>query len=387
MSIRKNIILSVPSGSHKRAFLQPLQDFFAQEKNLQLIVISPAAKYPELIKEFTHYPFIWEENDNEEKIYQKYQPALVITTTTGLDSKDIDILQKAKEKKIKTLTYIESWDNVWKMVRNREKMVMPDKLIVWNEMMKKHIIKEFDFFPQNIYVVGSPRLDYFHHKDKIPSKEILFQSLNLDLQKKLIYISTVELYDTSYIVKIVAQAIKNNQLVKPCQIFASVHPGGKLENHLWYAKKYNIILKHAFGRKEEAPLKDFLYNPSKEDMYMLVALFKYSDVMINLSSTTAIESMLADRPTINVMFGKPFDWIRWRRSAVYRDFQEHYKDIIEEGGTKVVKNKKELILAINTYLKNPQLDAKKRLATCKKMITTIDGTTSQKIFDIILRNV
>jgi len=88
-----------------------------------------------------------------------------------------------------------------------------------------------------------------------------------------------------------------------------------------------------------------------------------------------------------VMFGKPFDFIAWRKSAVYRDFKEHYKDIITERGTRVVKNKKQLLSAVNFYLARPEADREARSKTCQKMITFLDGKCSERVFNHILKKI
>lgn len=383
----KTILLSVPSGSHSRALLKPLRPYFQKairEQKIKLVIASPMASYPELLSEFQNSGFIfvsW-----KPKVFIEFQPDILVSTTTGLDEYDIPILSEAKKRNIPTLTYIESWDNIWKMERQKEKMVKVDTLLVWNKIMKEHAQRTFGYKEKQVHLVGSPRLDYFWHKEKIPSREELCQYLGLDPAKKLIHIATVELYDISYVVKILAQARDRGKIKYPVEIYCSVHPGGDIKKHRWYAQKYKVKLNYSFGRNDVAPHPLFRYNPTEKDMYMLTSLWVNSDIMINFSSTAAIESMLGDTPTINIIFGKPFDFRSWRKSAVYRDFKEHYKDIIEEKGAMVVRNRKQLVWAVNQYLENPRLNQNGRRKTCAKMITFLDGQCSQRVFNYILKS-
>jgi len=382
----KTILLSVPSGSHARVLLKPLRPLFQkaiQEQKIKLVVVSPMRSYPELLSEFKGSGFVfvsW-----QPKIFDHFNPDLVVTTTTGLDQFDILILRQAKKRKIPTLTYIESWDNIYKMERRKDEMIKVDTLLVWNQINKKHAKKAFGYRDDDIHCVGSPRLDYFWKKDRIPSREELCRYLSVDPQKKLIHIATVELYDISYVVKILSQARDKGKITKPIEIYCSVHPGGDIEKHKWYAKEYGAKLRYSFGRKDRSPHPLFRYNPSLEDMCMLTSLWIHSDLMINFSSTAAIESMLGDTPTINVMFGKPFDFFTWRKSAVVKDFKEHYKEIINEKGTTVVKNKKQLLSAVNQYLIRPELNHKARIKTCKKMLTYLDGKARERVFQYIIK--
>ena len=379
----KPLFFSIPSGSHKRAYFQPLYPYIKNDVDLKIIAITPAAKYPKILKEF-------ESGDRlifktfDESLFVKFKPNLVTASTCGLDEHDKPILESAKRHQIPTLVYVESWDNVWKMARRKSETISVDRVLVWNQMMKNQLTSELGYQSEKISLAGSARLDNLVLNRDLLSKEELFSKLKLDPNKPLIHIATVELYDISYVVKIISQAKKSGKINKESQIYCSVHPGGEIKNHQWYADKYGVdVLAYSFGRIDNSRLKEFAYNPSLSDMGLLYSLFKHSDVLINFSSTVAIESMLADTPVINVMFGKPFDRRHWRKSAVYRDFKEHYQDIVNSDGTWLVKNKKELIKAVKTYLENPCLHRYGRLKTTEKIITFLDGKCSQRIYQEI----
>jgi hypothetical protein len=185
-----------------------------------------------------------------------------------------------------------------------------------------------------------------------------------------------------YIAEAVKTAMGDGQLPKNLVLLATVHPGGKLSNHA-SLEKYGVAVRFAFGRKEHITVPGFTYNPTAADIYNSVALYKHTSVLINHSSTTALESLLADVPVINIKYGQPLDWWRWYRSMVYRDFQQHYRDVVADGATKVVKNKGQLISAIKNYLAHPEEDKAARVQTITKMITTINGTASAQVLDTI----
>ncbi len=393
------IAISVPSGSHHRAFLQPLRELLINKYTWHFVVISPGAPWADELFPATDYPrhrFSFEniESDkwdspetrrNLRAVFEKYKPAIVLTTTTGRDVVDRPILAVAREQKIKTCTFIESWDNIWKMARLRREQVIPDHIIVWNQIMKDHLLKEFpEINADSVSVTGAPRLDYFQHKDNIPSREELFEYLGLDPRKKLLHLATVELYDMSNVAEQVGKAKQEGALPKDLQLYASMHPGsGKPNMHQHWADKYGYFLRYSFGRRNDAPHKDFNFNPTMREMYLLVALWKYTDVMINFSSTAALESMLGDCPTICVLYGKKMDWWTWHRSMVVKDFKEHYRDLAAPGGVKVVRKREELIPAINDYLEHPEKDRAKRVESCRAIITTLNGDASKKTFEII----
>jgi CDP-glycerol glycerophosphotransferase (TagB/SpsB family) len=273
---------------------------------------------------------------------------------------------------------------------------MPDYLAVWNTMNRDHLLKSFGkaIPAERITITGPPRFDYFFHSDRIPSREKLLAYLGFAdaaATQPLLHCATTELYPFTYIIKDLHQAITNHDLPVDTLLYASVHPGGDISRHK-HLEKFGARVKYSFGRRAKILLPEFAYLPTEEEIYHLIALFKHASVLINQSSTVAIESFAADVPIINVAYGQPWDWLRWprhgrgwRRSAVYRDFQQHYRYITEEGATSLVKNKNDLIAATSTYLADSSWHRAERQVTLKKIISYTDGSNSQRLIDWLKR--
>ena len=388
------LLFSVPSGYHLRELFMPLHRLLESDSEVEKVYcITPAAPYKDQV--FTGYSSKFEfiENpetiDGHKKLFSELTPDLVITDTVGHDEKDYPILKAALELNIPALTFIASWDNVWKidrLIQSKKPVAVANHFIVWNEMMKKHLLEIFsELKDSQIDVIGAPRLDYFWHTDKIPSKQDLYTYLGFsDITRPLIHFSTTELYPMDYIVEAVHEAIEQGAFPQKPYLYASVHPGGNMERHKGL-EQYGVTVRFSFGRKDKAPLPSFMYTPSEEDIYYLVALFTHTDVLINHSSSTALESLIGNTPVVNVKYGKSFDWWKWYRSMVYRDFKQHYADLVADGATYVVSNKKQLIESTQDALKNPTKKDTARIQTMKKMITTIDGTASKKVIDVFKR--
>ena len=387
------ILLSIPSGFHSRELLMPLKKILSQDPKItRIYCLSPGAShhtqiFPGYSDKFTFLKNPTSQSKHTDLLIQ-HEPNLVITNTSGLDPRDTPLLQAAKKLNIKTLTFIASWDNVWKMERLKKKggtQVLADRFIVWNQMMHDHLLRTFSKLTTNqISIVGAPRLDFFFHENNIPSRQELLNYLNIpDDNGKLVHFATTELYPLEYIVRAVKNAKQKNIIKHKLHLYVSVHPGGNITPRLKYAEKHNATVRYSFGRQETSPDHNFKYNPSFKDIYMLIALFKHSDLLINHSSTVAIESFLGNTPVINVKYGMPLDWWRWYRSMVYRDFNQHYRDITAGNGTTLVHNKKQLIRAAADYLNHPELQTEERRKTVRKIITTTDGTASQKTLNII----
>lgn len=387
-----HLLISAPTGYNTRELLTPLKEHLENDPQIaQVTCVTPAA--PAAAEIFPGYSskFKFVTNPTNEtghtELLVSLKPDLVITPTAGLDDKDTPLLQAAKAVGIRTLTFVASWDNVYKMERFKrlgKSYVLADHVCVWNQMMRHHLKRIFPELATNrVSIVGAPRLDVFSHADSIPSREKLFEYLGIPDDGPLLHIATTELYPMEYIVKTIRQAITAGQLPATTHLYASVHPGGDMHRHQDYADKYNVVVRYSFGRRENTKIKEFMYNPTLEETYLLVALFKYADVLINHSSTTAIESMLADVPVVNIKYGRSLDWWHWRRSMVYRDFQQHYADIVNGGGTDVVTSPSKLVASVTQNLADPSRKSTQRQATIRKMITYTDGSASRRLLDKI----
>lgn len=380
------IAISVPTGYHKRELFMPLKPFFEQDSEVTAVLtISPAAPwrrqiFPEYGPKFEFMPNPADQTGHR-KLLKEWRPDVVVTSTAGHEPRDWPILQAAEELRIPSVTFIASWDNVFKMermIRFGKPQLVRGQLVVWNEIMRTHLLR---IFPQlrreQVAVIGAPRFDYFTHREKIPTETALRQYLGIPTDEgKLIHLSSTELYPMDYIIRAVFPLKNKNHFL------VSVHPGGKLSRHQ-AMENYGAKVFYSFGRQENARVPDFQYNPSLTDVYMHVALFKYSAMLINQSSTTVMESLMADIPIISVAFGKRFDWWCWYRSMVYRDFYQHYADIIAGRAVVLAKHRRELRQAFEKFLQHPEELRAERVSLIKKMITTTNGTASQQMLNLI----
>lgn len=386
------LVFSIPTGYHLRELVLPLRDLLTTAPDIEEVhCITPAAPWKSsLFQDFSPRFHFWEnpkDVEGHKQLLKQIQPSLVITDTVGHDERDYPILTAAKELQYKTLTFIASWDNVWKierLLKTPNRVALADRFIVWNQMMQSHMLRLFTHLTlSDVLVVGAPRLDFFFHASRIPSRADLFKVLELpDSTRPLIHLSTTELYPTQYIAKALAEGQKSGHIPTNAYLLATVHPGGDITKHQ-AMEKYGVKVRYAFGRHVNAPHPAFTFNPTMAEIYQSVALFKHTNVLINHSSTTALESLLANVPVINVKYGQPLDWWHWYRSMVYRDFGQHYEDVTRDGATTVVTSRAKLLTTTAQYLKEPTLHQTERQATIRRMVTTTDGTAANKVFAII----
>jgi len=373
-----------------------MRGLFLQQTDWQFLVITPGTPWSDELFPSTDYPrdrYSFAENRSADSVLKQRRPHLVVTTTAGLDPADPPLLESARAHGLPTATIIESWDNVRKMDRiqrglgkSGQRVILPDHLLVWNDIMKQELLCYFPSVKEEqISVVGAPRLDYFGPKyaEKLPPREQALAFFGLRPEGRVLHLATTELYDHGHLAQAIGEAKQRGDLPDDLQLYASVHPGGKMERHRPWAEKYGFTIRFSPGRHEPAPHPDFRYNPTHEDMLTLVALFKETNVAVNLSSTVALESCMADRPVVCAFFGKTFDWLRWRRSMVVRDFREHYADLLRGGGIAVARNPRQLIQTIHAYLDNQTKDHQGRRRSAEIIATTLAGDASDRVLAVL----
>lgn len=387
------LLFSVPSGYHIRELVLPLRRHLeAQDVITEVHIVTPAVSISsQAFPEFGS-KFLFHENPRDEaghrELFSRIQPDRVITNTVGHDALDEPILRIANEMNIATITFIASWDNVWKierLLKNNIPVAIADRFIVWNIIMKEHLMRVFpEISEKRIAIIGAPRMDYFAHTDRIASKEVVYSALEFeDLSRPFIHIATTELYPMGYIVKEIKNGIDSKHIPNNPYLYASVHPGGILEKYKIF-EQYGVTIRFSPGRKDAIPLQSFRYSPTEQDIYFLIGVFTHAGVLVNHSSTVALESMIADVPIVNVKYGMKLDWWNWYRSMVYRDFQQHYADLISDDATYVATSPNQLSQDITNSLKHPEAQHDNRAITAKKMITTTDGTASEKVLAYIM---
>lgn len=326
------------------------------------------------------------EQDAHDNLIGELRPDVIVTPTVGLDDKDVPLIRAGKKHGIPTLTFIASWDNVYKIERSLKTgrdIEIPDYVAVWNEMKRSHFLRIFPkYSPERIVITGAPRFDFFSHGERIPSRQKLLEFVGLSHDALLLHGATTELYPFDYIIEAMNRAKKAGELSQALRWYVSVHPGGDMAKQA-RARDLGAVVQYSFGRRDKIQMSEFRYFPTPAEIYMHVALFKQAVILINQSSTVTIESMLAGVPVINVKYGRPWDFWRWRRSMVYRDFNEHYRDIVEGGGTSIATSRQELVAETQKYLRDPLYKSVERQATVRKMLTYTDGSASGRLLAFI----
>ncbi len=117
---------------------------------------------------------------------------------------------------------------------------------------------------------------------------------------------------------------------------------------------------------------------------ILPLLLSHADIAISCQSTFLLDAVAAGKPVISILFDG--NKKREYKDSVrrYLDYP-HIKSLYSFGGIKVAYSYKQLLKLINDYLKNPKKDWQKRASIIEQELYKIDGNSSKRICNHLLK--
>ncbi|MAR30813.1 MAG: hypothetical protein CL884_01080 [Dehalococcoidia bacterium] len=297
--------------------------------------------------------------------FETFNPKLLLTTSIGTFDHDAYVLREAVSRKIKTISYILSWDNT--TVRGFGTN-LTTHIITWSEIMKSELVQLHYQKPTRIHVGGVPHYDTYKDTNKIWTRSELQSKLGLPSYKNIIMLGTKSpnTYKSNpYVARIICESITNNPKLSNYVLLVRLHPiyyrnqTGKLdvEESEWQTLLTDygpeiIKLDHP-----EIIGNDLRYFMADDEIFKLGSLLKNSDVVINMFSTLNIEAGIFDTPTINVNFQNEhvnLEGYKQARFDINADArQTHNLRVIDFQSTLIAHNPSELTTLLLETLQHP----------------------------------
>ncbi len=311
-------------------------------------------------------------------LFKKYNPNSVFITDIQNEI-DIALLLEAQSNRIYTLGMVRSWDNLTSKGLIR---VIPDRLVVWNEIVKSEAIKFHDIKERTIDIVGIPHYDDYKKYD-YSDKEAFFDKIGADINKKIALVIPIGdryLRDNTVDKDIVD--ILNKNLPENYQILVRMPPGDyvrELENKSNNFNRIKVIYDRSYMATDNIKTTEIRKD---DDIHLGQTLF-WSDIVISGPSTLVIDSVYMNKPTILFAFDgykkrNYYDSIRR-----YYDY-DNFVPIIESEGARFATSIESFIKSIDEYIKNPKLDEDNRKNLVKKEVFVLDGQSTNKLSEVLI---
>lgn len=311
-------------------------------------------------------------------LFDKYKPDLLFCTS--LYSKlDSILIKTAKRLGVISLSMPKSWDTVGRLFFRAPS----DKILLYNDFMKKWVVKTQLISEDDTYVTGIPQFDIYKNKTEYLGKEEFCNKCGLDVNKPIILYASEGVW--SYWDEIYVDDLINNYNI---------------------LDKYNLVLRPHFSNLEKGVYNRFKkyqnifvddqqvritgmfvdqWDPTVENMDWLAEVIHSSDVVVTFYSTFVLDTFAYDKPVINIFYNLESDvFIKQPPiETIYNCF--HYNVVLKEGGLALANGGREVMEWIDKFLDNPKLLSVERQSTIDKLCYKLDGKASERIANIIIK--
>jgi hypothetical protein len=309
-------------------------------------------------------------------------PPQVLVTTGPHRFEEPAVVAEARKLGIPILAFITSWDNI----STKNRMVFRyDGFLVWSEMMRKQL---YHFYPYSqdvpVYVTGAPQFDAFFQEQFHQSRERFCAEQGLCPRSPIILyaLGSPNLFEGEWHAayrlaqEVVSGTFGSAQLlIRPHPLFDN---GGLVKPFSEFGAR---VVLQSTGQED---LKLVERSQNEREVCAWVNSFRHADVVVNLSSTAAIDGALFDHPIVNLDYdptpGQPNQTLVKEINHVW----EHFQPIAESGGVWLVHNDREMIEAVRSYLNNPTLHQRQRKWIAEYVCGYIDGCCGRRIGEAII---
>jgi hypothetical protein len=290
------------------------------------------------------------------------------------------LIYQAEKLKIKTVSFIFSWDNLASKGRMAGNF---DHYLVWSNLMQSDLLHFYQSVkPNQIDVVGTPQFEPYVLERYKTNKEAFYATYNLDATLPIILFTCNDSSSKNdpFYLELLADFIADNKI--KANLIVRTSPADEPSRFLYLKEKYPFIKWNfpdwTLARENHAePWTQRI--PEFNDIVNLKSVLQFSDVIINVLSTIILDGFLFDKPSICPVFGnkeKGFD-----NAIKFLDYA-HLRQVEKSKAVAIVKEQIEYLNAIEVALKKPtallseqkkfvELEIGKPLEGTSKRIATI----------------
>ena len=233
----------------------------------------------------------------------EHQPDLVFCSSQR-NTQAISTLLAARDLGIKTVCFIQSWDNVPKAMQ----VVETEYYLVWSDLMKNELLKYYPFITkEQVYVTGTPQFEPHFNDMFSQTREMFFKENNLNIETKYICFSgddeTTSPLDQYYLEDL-ANAVRSLNskgenlgiIYRKCPFDISNRYKNVLEVNEDIVKVLDPYWEQVDNQGDMMPLL--------EDFSMLYNVCEHSEFVTNVCSSTV------------------FDFVTHNKSCIYYNYEQ-----------------------------------------------------------------
>jgi CDP-glycerol glycerophosphotransferase (TagB/SpsB family) len=313
--------------------------------------------------------------------FDKYRPNLVFMAHL-FDEPEINLLREAKRRNIKTVGFINSWDKVTS--RNILRL-LPDRFVVFNDIVKNELIKYDEVNEEDIFVGGLPQYDYLFDNN-FQTREEFFQKIGIDPYKKLlVYASMGRAFSSTDwdMIDYLHGLTKSGKLEQDSELLVRFQPNDFVDK--------SEIEKRPFIKYDQPGIRfsskrGVDWDMDFKDLDHLKNTLYHMSLVISYASSIGIDAAVYDKPIININFEiKKNDYLLKSPTQYYAT--SHYSNAVKTGAIDLVNSEQEMVEKINQYFKNPEIKREERKRLVLEQCKFTDGKSGERISEFLINQI
>jgi len=306
------------------------------------------------------------------------RPCLIVSTSISSNVEGA-LLKAARREGIKTVGMPKSWDNLSRAGFRAK----ADTLVVWSQFMADQAITFQRYRPKQVKIIGIPQFDGYRNPEFIWSRERFGCEFGLDPAKRVILFTSEgkSVPEDADIALLLADFIARGELANASLL---------IRPHFSYPQDEEKFVALS-GRPEV--VVDRLNNPASgfKDYgdFSVAALERFTNslahatVVVNVCSTITLDAVAFDKPVINVAFEPRINVPAQPQPLAMSYESDYYLEIVQTGGTRLVKSREELLAALRQYLDNDKLEAAGRACLRERFLGPLDGAAGRRFATLV----
>jgi len=338
---------------------------------------------PSLVTKATRYDAIDRRvsHPQAEAVFDRLQPAMVVTSSPGLIYSEVPLLRTAKRRGVPAMAIDPSWDNFTNKLMPVRRV---DRLVVWNDLMKTQAVELHGYQPDEVRTAGVPQWDRYFTEGAISSREEFCQRVGADPLRRLVTLTTTpqELYPHhDHVLRVMAGALRAGRWPS-AQILVRLHPRDDRAKYEAFAGQPGIIIEKPFRDTVRAG-DGLAVDVTADSQQHLANTLRHSDVIVNVASTIAIEAAIFDTPVVNIAFDGEREAAFARSARRYYRFT-HYVNVTRHDAVKVAWSPEEMVRDVRSYLDDRTQDAAGRARVVAEQCQFTDGRSAERVARLVV---
>jgi hypothetical protein len=342
-----------------------------------LVKVFPGIRTRFLKKERKHLA-----SEEARELLQKIDPKLLVSTypVSIIEAK---LLHEARLAKTDTLLHLLSWDNI---TCKGKFPVLPDRFIVWGNIMKRELQEYYQVPESKIRVCGVPHFDE-HVRIRESKLELsVIDELGLSADKPYLFfaMSSPRFAPREIdIVEWLAKAVEADKFGREMQLVVRPHPQNVQDftaKKSWLGRLDGISSQRVGIDYPEMVKSKIRWSMKRSDMARLSSVLAGCSICFNSGSTVSIDALMHNKPVILTSFDGDSRLSYWNSARRLKDYT-HLDKLLKAGAVVSVASYGEMTETIASYLSQPLQDLDQRRSALFEECFIDDGMATQRVVD------